>query len=204
MKKVPAVKDLILNIRELAEVYNDITGTDITNQIIEGTVLEYFPIPKNEIIDNNNQNESYFWSSDSSSDELDEYGFKYKNNEQLTNVYCDEGSKNNESELIKAIKTNDENLFDLIKLVDIKYQDDNGNSLLHHASLSNNRFVIECLLANKADINVLNKKGENPLSLIMGTIDFDNTESILDNANYLISHGAIILDNCQNIELLGS
>ena len=73
-----------------------------------------------------------------------------------------------ETFLSYAIKRNNEQIIDFIKdspLLDLTYQDKNGNSYLHISVIQQNVNLIERLIEKKISINTQNKDGNTALHL---------------------------------------
>lgn len=88
--------------------------------------------------------------------------------------------------------------------INFNNQDEQGNTFLHHAALTNNHKLFNELLNNKCNINLLNNSGQNPLyyALSKGNIN----ESFIW---YLINKGSLIkgcsyINNISLIDLLSA
>ena len=79
--------------------------------------------------------------------------------DKLKEFFENVSNKIPEDILIKEVKKQNESIFKLLlekKICDVNYQDDKGNTALHHAAKLYNNEIVKLLLENGADANILN------------------------------------------------
>jgi len=90
----------------------------------------------------------------------------------------------NETFLSYAIKRKNEKTAELIltsPILDISYQDDNGNSYLHLAVINQLENIVRLLIKKGADINMKNNDGNTPLHFAYSTGDIKFIAILIEN-----------------------
>ena len=90
----------------------------------------------------------------------------------------------NETFLSYALKRKNEKTAELIltsPILDISYQDDNGNSYLHLAVINQLENIVRLLIKKGADINMKNNEGNTPLHFAYSTGDIKFIAILIEN-----------------------